>query len=79
MLGDAGEEGGPVEARAGVGLAARRHFAVRRDVAQRQARAQNVNQFTQAPVLRRLERARRYNQLARGDGWGGAPPEVGGK
>jgi ATP-dependent Lon protease len=29
-------------------------------------------------TLRRLERARRYNQLARGDGWGGAPPEVGG-
>jgi ATP-dependent Lon protease len=30
-------------------------------------------------ALRRLERAHRYRRLARGDGWGGEPPEVGGK
>jgi ATP-dependent Lon protease len=36
-----------------------------------------VRHFKRA--LRRLERAHRYRKLARGDGWGGEPPEVGGK
>jgi ATP-dependent Lon protease len=30
-------------------------------------------------ALRRLERAHTYRRLARGDGWSGEPPEVGGK
>jgi ATP-dependent Lon protease len=36
-----------------------------------------VRHFRRA--LRRLERAHRYRKLARGDGWTGNPPEVGGK
>src|SRR5437868_12680477 len=51
VLGKRGEEARPVEARAGIGLAARRDVAMRGDVAQRQPGFQPKNQTGQPGIL----------------------------
>src|SRR5688572_13939817 len=49
------EQARPIEARAGVGLAAGRHIAVRGERTQRQARTEFAHQSRQAAVLRDFE------------------------
>src|SRR5438552_15129294 len=54
---EVGVQAGPIEVRAGIALAIRRHVAVRGDVAQGKRAAQRAQQLVQARILNVLERA----------------------